>query len=369
MQPVLPAPLTTVSQLNSYKQIYLYGYGHTGRRVLAFLQSHNIYVSGITDTHLTTSDGLMPLNEIAVASSRESLIIICSYNMTYAIQISQAIEDSGFKGDAMWNALDFPYEKIKSKCISASPSFIDGYSLNLFTAILNCFEHQSNLPLCQFKNEHPITCEAQYLDILGKTRIKSMLDIGVFDGSELVNFWRGLDNLHSYTGIDPFGTSKLINDAKNICNANSCNILALAIGKDEGTVSFHDEGPGSFINQNENCSIKLSRVSRSSTTVRLTTLDSLFFSGLISPVDFLKIDIEGGEVDALLGAQKYLKSNVKIIAISVYHQYAHFSQIPLLLSDLGFKYQYLRSYTPSPIDTILYCYNELFFEELDMQFC
>ncbi len=66
---------------------------------------------------------------------------------------------------------------------------------------------------------------------------------------------------------------------------------------------------------------------------QMITLDSLV-DGMI---DFLKMDIEGAEVDALLGASKVLRNSNARCAICSYHRRDDEKEIKKILSEYGYK--------------------------------
>jgi FkbM family methyltransferase len=73
--------------------------------------------------------------------------------------------------------------------------------------------------------------------------------------------------------------------------------------------------------------------------------------------NLIKMDIEGAEYDALLGARQTINKSLPGLAISIYHRPEHLWQIPLLVEDIApKKYDfYIRSHAGSSFDTVLYC--------------
>ena len=70
---------------------------------------------------------------------------------------------------------------------------------------------------------------------------------------------------------------------------------------------------------------------------------------------FLKMDIEGSEIDALLGCTDTIKKNIPILAICVYHRPDHIWKIPLLIHSLSEKYRfYLRPHDEEGWDLVCY---------------
>ncbi len=73
------------------------------------------------------------------------------------------------------------------------------------------------------------------------------------------------------------------------------------------------------------------------------------------PVTFIKMDIEGAELDALEGARQHIVEDHPKLAIAVYHRPSDFWQIAELVLSMREDYQvFLRHYTESWIETVMY---------------
>lgn len=60
---------------------------------------------------------------------------------------------------------------------------------------------------------------------------------------------------------------------------------------------------------------------------------------------FIKMDIEGAELDALLGTQKVIQNSLPVLTICLYHCQDHLWKIPLLIQSLSSQYRlFLRSH-------------------------
>jgi FkbM family methyltransferase len=74
-----------------------------------------------------------------------------------------------------------------------------------------------------------------------------------------------------------------------------------------------------------------------------------------APPTFIKMDIEGAEMEALRGAECLIRANRPILAICVYHRQADLWDIPLLLRSLCDDYSFfLRAHEVEGFDLVCY---------------
>ena len=70
---------------------------------------------------------------------------------------------------------------------------------------------------------------------------------------------------------------------------------------------------------------------------------------------FIKMDIEGSEMNALKGAIKTIKRNHPLLAICIYHRNEDMLDIPEWILGLGLDYKYyVRQHFCLPTDTVFY---------------
>ena len=85
------------------------------------------------------------------------------------------------------------------------------------------------------------------------------------------------------------------------------------------------------------------------------TIDNLVKTKELQKVDFIKMDIEGAELNSVKGARETLIAFKPKLAISVYHNLADFYNIAEYLDSLALGYKfYLAHYTIHAGETILY---------------
>jgi hypothetical protein len=89
--------------------------------------------------------------------------------------------------------------------------------------------------------------------------------------------------------------------------------------------------------------------------IKSKSIDALVAEQGMERVDYIKMDIEGAEPNALRGAEQTLRKYKPNLAIAIYHSLSDFVKIPEYLSSLGLGYKfYLGHFTIHEEETILY---------------
>lgn len=90
-------------------------------------------------------------------------------------------------------------------------------------------------------------------------------------------------------------------------------------------------------------------------SITLRSIDSFVKENNISHVDFIKLDIEGCEQEAIEGAKETIKSNTPKLAICLYHRPDDIFNIPLKLSKLygGYSF-YIKHNSDIHYETVLF---------------
>ncbi len=73
------------------------------------------------------------------------------------------------------------------------------------------------------------------------------------------------------------------------------------------------------------------------------------------PVDMIKLDIEGAEINALKGMKNMICQYKPVLAVCVYHKQDDFITLPKLVLDMVPEYSiYFRQYLLTPFSTVMY---------------
>lgn len=190
--------------------------------------------------------------------------------------------------------------------------------------------------------------EEQYFDLecLDLTKEKEIfLDVGALDGMTSIH-------LRQRCVEDPF-IYAFEPDRNNVekCYENFVNygvqhkIIAKGAWSEETTMHFQEKANGS------SCVI-----SESSMVVPMTTIDKEL-SG--EKVTFIKMDIEGSELQALMGSENTIKKNAPKMAISVYHKLEDIWELPEIIIKYNPAYKlFFRHYSLTDYETVMYALAE-----------
>lgn len=87
-------------------------------------------------------------------------------------------------------------------------------------------------------------------------------------------------------------------------------------------------------------------------------VDGVALDSIVSEkVSFIKLDIEGAELRALMGAQNIIRRDRPRMAICIYHKPEDIWEIPMFIKEIVPEYHMLvRHHSTYTHDTILYCW-------------
>lgn len=121
------------------------------------------------------------------------------------------------------------------------------------------------------------------------------------------------------------------------------------------SISYYSQGPGTSLDTTRH-----DNKGHDSFRVNTVSIDDLVKEKNLPRVDFIKMDIEGAELDALRGAEQTLRAFKPRLAISLYHNKTDLTEIPEYLNTLDIGYEfYLDHFTIHQEETVLFARSPL----------
>ncbi len=275
----------------------------------------------------------------------------------YDEEIIKQLSKLGFKN--VWSHTYFSTLYAKKFSILAWTNYINDI-INSRNRIIKCFNYlDDNDSKRTFINilKYRLTLDRKHLkdiynsfsdvyfdqEIIYLDKSEVFLDGGAYNGDTIKPFLKLTKkrfkkafcfepDLESYSLLKDYVRKEL----KNF----KVKVLPYGLGKNEEIVYFTNEG---------NLQSKISNMGR--TKVKLFPIDKYIYEKFT----FIKLDIEGYEKEALLGAKKTIKRDKPKLAVCVYHYQTDLWNIPLLIKKINPRYKiYLRHYNQFLFDTICY---------------
>jgi FkbM family methyltransferase len=199
---------------------------------------------------------------------------------------------------------------------------------------------------CSKKDYPVISNETQYfIKELKLSEDEVFIDCGAFIGDTIDNFLKYCPEYKQIVAFEP--DSKNFEKLKKKYGTNpKTTLINAGIYKENGEISFSGHG---------NADSKIIEASDSNSTVNIQVMaiDNLN----LEKVSFIKMDIEGAELEALKGAEKTIAKNKPKLAISIYHSNEDMLDIAEYIHNVFPEYKlYVRQhcYYPFITETILY---------------
>lgn len=187
---------------------------------------------------------------------------------------------------------------------------------------------------------------SQYFDLLTPDSNEVFVDCGCYDASTAFHFagWCGSRGYDKIWCFEPDRDS--FQRCTELCEGlRNCTVYPYGISDRAGTVSFQS-------GRKEESRIVTPEDATAADNIETVILDD-FLHG--ERVTFIKMDIEGAELDALRGASRIIKEQKPKLAISIYHRLEDIIEIPKLIISLRPDYRlYIRHYSLLLNETVLY---------------
>jgi FkbM family methyltransferase len=345
--------------------VWIYGSGTFAETIISQLENIGFTILGVVDhlnlgKQINTSRNsyvVKSLSQVKIVPESRIVLAVCNLygdlkrissfidpdiRVTSPVELFQMFSEQGIESQNYWLSTDFElFSRSRFEIHSFREALGDSESRKLFDEILSYREHGLILDM-----PSPRPLNEQYLakEYLTPPKELRIIDLGACQGENLNDF---LNAGHLF--IDGFlfepdlRNMKVLKNQLELLGLNSLECHPWGAWSETTTLKFSASG---------NAAAALSGVGDSS--INVVALDD--FIPLDYSPNFVKMDIEGAEMQALEGMTSLIENHRPHLAISVYHKPSDLWVIGNFLRQRFPSYYsfYLRMYGEQTFDTILY---------------
>lgn len=343
-------------KINKYKNVCIFPMGVVGKAMCSQLKNYDINVDFFCDNNIEKIGmkhrGVKCISIKDLIKVKEDTLVIIASGQHREIY-KQLLED-GFSDENLDVFMDTKVEideyirkhdlnYIKDNIDRLLDILEDEKSKNIVKTIIECWVAN------EFKDTDidKINDEDQYFnkEVVSMSDEEIFVDIGCYDGDTLQQFLKQTEN--KFKGAFLFELDKKIFlkldenlDKIDEETKNKIKTYNYGISNKDKTIKYFDGDSNSSIRDNGNVEGKI------------TTLDKILNNKMVT---FIKMDIEGCEMDALYGAQNTIQCYKPKLAICIYHKAEDLWQIPLYIKSIVPDYKiYIRHHTNLLYETVCY---------------
>jgi FkbM family methyltransferase len=345
--------------------IFIYGTGTVGQDIYRVFAGKNIHVTGFMDhrpretSFVNDVQVYQPHDEkITSAMRKQAVIILAIHNReVYIPAIIDNLKGLGYNnfvsmidlydffsqdlGTRYWLTKRDFYSKFESEIDAVYDLLADETSREVFSATLR-FRMTGDFTLLPIPDREHQYCPPDLP--VWKSPLR-LIDCGAYDGDAIRDLIKSGYTINALAAIEPdqANFSKLSSYLKE----NPSNIpesVLFPCGVYSQTTQLHFSS-----RQGEASGI----TTTGDSMIQCIALDDVLPN--FAPT-LIKMDIEGAELEALVGAKEIIKNYQPGLAISAYHAPEHIWQIPMLINEIA-KDSYtfrLRAHAYNCFDTVLY---------------
>jgi FkbM family methyltransferase len=354
---------------NDYPQVIIYGAGNFGKRVYKVLNRNGIRVLAFLDRKAEPGQlfNNIPIwqpthGAIACDDLSKTCVIIAIHNRDCEVPpILDQLKACGFSrlvtpielydtlgndlGDSYWLTARSWYKSFKKEIAGCFSLWDDQKSREIFLNTLK-FRLSGNYSICPIPEE----LNSQYtpFDIPSYKWPLRFVDCGAFVGDTLKSLLDANVPFESVAAFEP--DQRNFNELAKFVETNSHRLPNASLWP----CGVYSSVMQARFETSKGEASKLS--SEGEAVIQCVSLDRAIPN--FAP-NLIKMDVEGSECEAILGAQRIIKAHLPSLAICVYHDPKHLWEIPLLIKDLcndnsrHYNY-YLRTHGFNGFEQVMY---------------
>lgn len=335
--------------VSSSEPFIIYGAGTNGQRVADYLQQYPVKLQGFCDSdvkkHGKQYHGL-PIFSPQQAVNSGYIIIIAS---TWYQQIIPSLVKIGAKRFLNFSLIGLAKNpmvtNITERLLKLEGRLADKQSKVIFHAL---FEYLLNnaattIPVSDYPQYlHPEIRQLQHIN---------MIDGGACHGESLETFKDYLENQLDMLCFEPeISNFQILIEKINKKKLNShVSVLCAGLWSEDAQLRFASPSASGC---NANCNVN----EQGDIVINTYAIDTICAERNFTP-NLIKMDIEGAEVAALIGAKDTIRQDKPALAICLYHHLDDLWVIPEYIHSLRPDYKMsLGHHSDGWFETVLYCY-------------
>lgn len=283
--------------------------------------------NGVTVVGSEIIDQLEESDTIVITSTYYNQIIEQLYNLKFKGRVYSFLHLRGkIPNEGDFDAMKYGIDELKSL-------LEDEKSINIVDQI--CYKRKHNI------SDYSDICEGnQYFlkDIVKTSASEVFIDAGAYDGETVAEFIEFVDN--KFLKVYSFEMDKV--NFENINKAKfdeRVEFINAGLWNENEEVSYLEGGAGTEIVEDANC------------FAQCVKLDDV----VKEKVTYIKMDIEGAEMNAIEGAKTIILRDHPKLAICLYHKFDDLWKIPIYIHRLVPEYKlFIRHHGKNNEETVLY---------------
>lgn len=341
-----------VEKLTEDSEVILFGAGDGGEKVYRFFKEKNIKVLYFIDNDILKVGKQkcgLPIKHLSQVRGRDKTKKIVISSNWYQ-EISKQLENEGYH-----NYVVFPFSLYYFDNFKAVNLLRDLSLLNKIKLIYNLLNDTESKDIWIRMLLHRYTGNEKYIrksnynqyfhPSVNKGKIKNIIDGGAYNGDTIKLFLDKFPYLEKVYAFEP--SSKTFEELKQMNLDEDVRKRVILYNKglwSKNTyLKFDIETPSATTNKIDD---------NGSTTIEVTSIDKIIQQ---ENIDYIKLDIEGSELEALKGAKNTIIKNRPVLAICIYHLTEHFWEIIEYLYNLDLNYNFhIGHHSSTMLETVLY---------------
>jgi FkbM family methyltransferase len=335
------------------KELYIFGYGSFAQDCFSALKKEGLNIKGyiVSQRNSLNKENIFAIDELDLSNST---VLIGVFNREHPYQeLIESLEKNNCKFILMPWDIYRPLKKyLGFRYWLEDPQFYTENSDNISKAIELLGDEESKIifeNVIRFRsglmNEYSLfkSDEFQYFNKFTCNNLSSddliYVDGGAYDGDSYLDCIKYQNISEAFLFEPDPNNFKLLLENCSILENKPC-LIPLGLSDSYDTFTFSSIGEAGHIDNKGDISIAT------------CALDDFFGN---KKINFIKLDIEGNEKKALIGAKNIIKEHTPLICLSAYHRPEDIWELANVINSISEKYSfYLRQHYFNSFDVVLY---------------